>query len=96
MFYIPQNYSNHSGQSLPYFLLPVTVSRQSIFFTDVRFFEDLRILYVMNSLIIYKSSYHPNVSLGRPARIQLQMENPEPFLLDLHGKMISVMLKWGW
>lgn len=28
--------------------------------------------------------------------IQLQMENPEPFLHDLHGKVISVMLKWGW
>ena len=28
--------------------------------------------------------------------IQLQMENPEPFLQDLHGKVISVMLKWGW
>ena len=27
---------------------------------------------------------------------QLQMENPEPFLHDLHGKVISVMLKWGW
>ena len=27
---------------------------------------------------------------------QLQMENPEPFLLDLHGKVVSVMLKWGW
>ena len=27
---------------------------------------------------------------------QLQMENPEPFLQDLHGKVISVMLKWGW
>jgi len=24
------------------------------------------------------------------------MENPEPFLHDLHGKVISVMLKWGW
>ena len=28
--------------------------------------------------------------------IQLQMENPEPFLHDLHGKVISVQLKWGW
>ena len=27
---------------------------------------------------------------------QLHMENPEPFLHDLHGKVISVMLKWGW
>ena len=28
--------------------------------------------------------------------MQLQMENPEPFLQELHGKVISVMLKWGW
>jgi small nuclear ribonucleoprotein (snRNP)-like protein len=28
--------------------------------------------------------------------IQLQMENPEPFLQGLHGKVISVQLKWGW
>jgi small nuclear ribonucleoprotein (snRNP)-like protein len=28
--------------------------------------------------------------------MQFQMENPEPFLHDLHGKVISVMLKWGW
>ncbi len=28
--------------------------------------------------------------------MQLQMENPEPFLLELHGKVVSVMLKWGW
>ena len=31
-----------------------------------------------------------------PSSIQLHMENPEPFLHDLHGKVISVMLKWGW
>lgn len=26
----------------------------------------------------------------------LYMENPEPFLQELQGKLIGVQLKWGW
>ena len=26
----------------------------------------------------------------------LYMENPEPFIQELHGKLVGVQLKWGW
>lgn len=48
-------------------------------------------------LLIYNHiTYKSHVDLGTHSLTQLQMENPEPFLHDLHGKVISVMLKWGW